>query len=111
MKTNKKNLKVFMLSLGLATGLLLPVAAMAQAEGGGVFGKGAMPDAEPQHGMFGNRSQGGYSVATEQFGSGTSGAYNIGTEQFGQNAPLGSGLFIMAAAGAAYALKKRKKNN
>lgn len=111
MKTNKKNLKVFMLSLGLATGLLLPVAAMAQAEGGGVFGKGAIPDAEPQRGMFGNSLQSGYNVSTEQFGNGTNGTYNIGTEQFGQNAPLGSGLFIMAAAGAAYALKKRKKNN
>ena len=63
-------------------------------------------------GMFGLRSQGGgYSFFTEQIGSGGNGAFQIGTEPIGQEGPLGSGLFIMAAAGAAYAYSKRKKNN
>lgn len=51
----------------------------------------------------------GYSITTELFGS-DGGGYQIGTEQFGYDVPLGSGLFIMTAAGAAYALRKRKKN-
>ena len=53
----------------------------------------------------------GYSIFVEQFGGengGGTGGYNIGTEQFG-DAPLGSGLFIMAAAGAAYAFSKKRK--
>ena len=105
-----KNLKTLLFSLGLAAMTL--TANNLTAQNGGVFGKGTMPDAEqPRSGMFGSRSQLGYSVLTEQFGNGTTGGtYNIGTEQFGQNAPLGSGLFIMAAAGAGYALKKRKNN-
>jgi hypothetical protein len=110
MKIIKRNLKVIMLSLGLAAAMLPVTHASAQvinlldeyyeekdqANGGGLLRSGG--------------GSGGYSVSTEQFGNGTSGAFNIGTEQFGQNAPLGSGLFIMAAAGAAYALKKRKMN-
>ena len=97
------------LLLALAVGLLLPVAALAQ--GGGVFGKGAMPDEDPQRGMFGKSGQSGYNISTEQIGPGNNGPYQIGTEQLEPNAPMGSGLFIMAAAGTAYALKKRKKNN
>ena len=56
-----------------------------------------------------SRSSGGFNIGVEQFGGengGGEGGFNIGTEQFGT--PLGSGLFIMAAAGAAYAFKKRK---
>ena len=52
----------------------------------------------------------GFNIGVEQFGGengGGEGGFNIGTEQFG--APLGSGLFIMAAAGAAYAFSKKRK--
>jgi hypothetical protein len=67
--------------------------------------------------LFGRQNSGGgsssgYSIFVEQFGGengGGTGGYNIGTEQFG-DAPLGSGLFIMAAAGAAYAFSKKRKN-
>lgn len=113
MNTPRKKRKLLLApALIVAAGLLLPVSASAQTEGGGLFDKGAKPEAEPQRGMLGNRSQGsGYGIFTEQFGSEENGGYQIGTEQFGHDAPLGSGLFIMAAAGAAYALKKRKKNN
>ena len=66
--------------------------------------------------LFGRETSGGgsgsgYSIFVEQFGGengGGTGGYNIGTEQFG-DAPLGSGLFIMAAAGAAYAFSKKRK--
>jgi hypothetical protein len=53
----------------------------------------------------------GFNISVEQFGGengGGQGGFNIGTEQFG-DAPLGSGLFIMAAAGAAYAFSKKRK--
>ena len=107
----KKTLKPLAFSLGLAAMTLTANNLNAQ-NGGGVFGRGSMPDAEQHRGsMLGSGLQPGYNIATEQFGSNTNGGYQIGTEQFGNDAPLGSGLFIMAAAGAAYAFKKRKKNN
>ena len=68
--------------------------------------------------LFGRQNSGGgsssgYNIFVEQFGGengGGTGGYNIGTEQFGNDpAPLGSGLFIMAAAGAAYAFSKKRK--
>ena len=53
-------------------------------------------------------------ITTGQFGGNGSqggGNYGIGIGTFGQEppAPLGSGLFIMAAAGAAYAFSKKRK--
>ena len=58
-------------------------------------------------------STSGFNIGVEQFGGengGGQGGFNIGTEQFGdEEAPLGSGLFIMAAAGAAYAFSKKRK--
>ena len=106
-----------MLSLGLATMTLAANDLNAQT-GGGVFGKGGHEVAgESSSGFLDRSSSGiGYHISTEHFDNGgTNGTYHIGTQQFGQDveqpAPLGSGLFIMAAAGAAYALKKRKMNN
>ena len=61
--------------------------------------------------LRGDSGGSGYSIFVEQFGGengGGTGGYNIGTEQFG-DAPLGSGLFILAAAGAAYAFSKKRK--
>ena len=114
---NKRKLKSIVFSMVLAAGMLLPASASAQndARHGGLFGSfGWFKSEEEEVGMFGrggSLSEGGYGIFTEQFGSNTDGGYQIGTEQFGQDAPLGNGLFIMAAAGAAYAFKKRKKNN
>jgi hypothetical protein len=116
MKTNKK-LKTIALSLGLAAAML-PVANVSAQ---GVFGdlldnyydeldRGngrSMLMRESRDGGSGNS----FSISTEQFGGsegGGTGGFNIGTEQFGT--PLGSGLFIMAAAGAAYAFSKKRKN-
>ena len=110
MNKPRKKRKHLAPTLLMAAGLLLSVSASAQNEGGGLFGKGGMSDTGSQRGMLRGSLQGGYNISTEQFGSDANGGYQIGTEQFGQDAPLGSGLFIMAAAGAAYALKKRKMN-
>ena len=57
-----------------------------------------------------NGAIGGYNVGTQGFGSDVYGGYNIGTQQFGQDLPLGEGLLVMAAAGAFYAARKRKKD-
>lgn len=103
----KRKRKIVTLLLAIS---LLPAMAFAQ-QGGGVFGRGKTPDAVDNNGSMGRGALGGYNISTEQFGSDANGGYQIGTEQFGHDAPLGSGLFIMAAAGAAYAIKKRKKNN
>ena len=117
MKINKKKLKSIVFSMVLAAGMLLPVSAMAQEDGrgGGLFGLfGLFNSEEAEVGMLGRgdaSSEGGYGIFTEQFGQNDNGSgFNIGTEQFGNDAPLGSGLFILAAAGAGYALKKRKSN-
>lgn len=103
---SKKTLKALVLSIGLAA-MTFPLDAQVINHG---LLKNPYKEQSGTGAMLKHRSQGGYNVSTEQFGSGTNGVYNIGTEQFGNDAPLGSGLFIMAAAGAAYALKKRKMN-
>ena len=113
----KKTLKCLVLSLGLVTMTLAANDLNAQT-GGGLFGKGGQEGAgESQSGLLDRSSGIGYHISTEHFDNGgTTGTYHIGTQQFGQDvdeeeAPLGSGLFVMAAAGAAYAFKKRKMNN
>ena len=113
---NNKNLKSIVLSLALAAMMLAANNLNAQT-GGGVFGKGGHEVAgEWSSGLLDRSGSGiGYHIWTSPFDNGgTSEMYHIGTQLFGQSvnqpAPLGSGLFIMAAAGAAYALKKRKMN-
>lgn len=106
---NKLKEKTLLLTLALSAVLLLPMGASAQT-GGGVFYRGDKAENTHNVSMMNRGATGGYNISTENFGSGTNGGYQIGTEQFGQDAPLGSGLFIMAAAGAAYAFSKRKKN-
>ena len=56
---------------------------------------------------------GGYNLYNQLFGSDVIGGYELYNQTFGQDneeAPLGSGLLILTAAGAGYALKKRKNN-
>ena len=120
MKTTKK-LKTIALSLGLAAAML-PVANVSAQ---GVFGdlldnyydeldRGngrSMLMRESRDGGSGNS----FSISTGGFGSdgsGTGGNYGISIGLLGSDppAPLGSGLFIMAAAGAAYAFSRKRKN-
>lgn len=110
MNENSKKRKALALSLALAAMLSAPVAASAQGGDRGLLGRG-QEAAEDGHsrGML-NGSSGGYSLFNQQFGSDQNGGYELHNQTFGQDAPLGSGLLILAAAGAGYALKKRKSN-
>ena len=111
MKKNK-SLKAIVLTLGLAT-LVLPLDAQ-------VFNRGQKQPYKVQSktdGSLMNRSTvggGGFAIHPQTFFDGENYGYNLfnGTfEDVTPNiSPLGSGLFIMAAAGAGYALKKRKDN-
>ena len=123
MKTTKK-LKTIALSLGLAAAML-PVANVSAQ---GVFGDmldNYYAEKEAQSSQGGGallrgsetRSGNSFSISTGGFGSdgsGTGGNYGISIGLLGsdppQPAPLGSGLFIMAAAGAAYAFSRKRKN-
>ena len=123
---NTKKRKAAVLFLGLAALMVPSTTLMAQYDGnGGLFGKGAETEAGASNGIFMSATDAsnglfmllkggtgtGFNISVEQFGGengGGQGGFNIGTEQFG-DAPLGSGLFIMAAAGAAYAFSKKRK--
>ena len=92
MKT-QKTLKALVLSLAIAIGVLLPAKMVAQTDG---FFQGYTQD-------YTDRASSVY-FTNEQFGQ----TYHEFTnETFGT--PLGSGLLIMAAAGGAYALIRRKR--
>ena len=104
------NKKAIVLTLGLAT-LTLPLDAQ-------VFKHGRHQPYKEQsntNGSLMNRSTGGggYFIHSQTFFDGENYGYNLNNGTFQDvtpEAPLGSGLFIMAAAGAGYALKKRKDN-
>lgn len=104
-KRKKKNLAF---SLLLAAGMLLPSHLPAQEQNdrpGGLFGETA-PTASDGLMRRNEGTAGGYFTG-QGFGA-TSG--NITGQTFG--APLGSGLFVMLAAGAGYAtMKSKKKQN
>ena len=112
---NTKKRKAAVLFLGLAALMVPSTTLMAQYDGnGGLFGLGNKAESGVQRdgGLLGSPLGigTGFKISVEQFGGengGGQGGFNIGTEQFG--APLGSGLFIMAAAGAAYAFSKKRK--
>ena len=112
MKTTRC-LKTVAFALGLAAMMVPATTLNAQGRPGGLFGTNA-PTEGSAGPLMGDRSGGtgsGFNIGVEQFGGengGGQGGFNIGTEQFG-DAPLGSGLFIMAAAGAAYAFSKKRK--
>ena len=114
MKTTK-SLKTVAFALGLAA-MGLTAGNLNAQTGGGLFGKGPETETGASNESFMRASGGtgtGFKISVEQFGGengGGEGGFNIGTEQFGdEDSPLGSGLFIMAAAGAAYAFSKKRK--
>lgn len=109
------SLKTIALSLGLAA-MGLTAGNLNAQTGGGLFGRGAETEAGASNENF-MRTTGAnsFNITTGQFGGdggSTGGNYGINIGLFGQEppAPLGSGLFIMAAAGAAYAFSKKRKN-
>ena len=129
----KRN-KLIVFSLVLAAMLLLPMNSTAQYDGNGL---GIQPWFES--GMLGRENEFEYQYDENQFGiqpwfgtsllgrqdapeesyylnlinqllgSDSEGGYVLYNQAF--DVPLGSGLFILTAAGAGYALKKRKSNN
>lgn len=114
MKTTK-SLKTVAFALGLAAMTLPATTLNAQGRPGGLFGTNA-PTEQPQGGLMGVRSGNStsFNIGTGQFGgdggsSESNFGINIGTMGQEPPAPLGSGLFIMAAAGAAYAFSKKRK--
>ncbi len=113
---NTKKRKAAVLFLGLAALMVPSTTLMAQYDGnGGLFGLGNKAEAGASNGSF-MRASGAnsFNITTGQFGGDagqTGGNYGISIGTMGQDppAPLGSGLFIMAAAGAAYAFSKKRK--
>ena len=126
---NTKKRKAAVLFLGLAALMVPSTTLMAQYDGnGGLFGKGAETEAGASNGIYMSatdasnglfmlaKGANSFDITTGQFGGNggqAGGNYGIGIGTFGQDppqpAPLGSGLFIMAAAGAAYAFSKKRK--
>ena len=121
-----KSLKAIVLSMALTAGMLSSANATAQEADrpGGLFGGGSFFDEFV--GLFAdnddlgeqNRTAFGFDISTGLFGGNggeAGGNYGINIGTMGQNppppeeTPLGSGLFIMAAAGAAYAFSKKRK--
>lgn len=110
---SKKRTLVF--SLLVAAGMLLSTNLSAQEQGrpGGLFGKSSTPS----YGMMGRGSGSAEGNLTGQGFGATNGNLtgqgfgatdgNITGQTFGT--PLGSGLFIMFAAGVGYATLKTKK--
>ena len=118
-----KSMKTIALSLGLAAMLVPSTTLNAQYDGSrGVFGRGEAAEESASRGntVLSPQNSGGvgtgFNITTGQFGGDggqAGGNYGISIGTMGQDppqpAPLGSGLFIMAAAGAAYAFSKKRK--
>lgn len=103
MKTRMKTLKAFVLFLGL---LMLTATQMnAQNKGGGLFGMGPSGEASPHRSLL---NPSGGNITNQTYGSDADG-FGITNQTYGLDAPLGSGLLIMAVAGACYAGMKRNK--
>jgi len=105
---NKFNKKTLLLTLALSAVLLLPMGVSAQ-KGGGIFYRGDKAENVDNVSMMNRGATGGYNLNNQNFGSN---GYELHNQTFGQETtPLGGGLLILVAAGAGYALKKRKNNN
>lgn len=76
--------------------LLLPFGANAQTSQGGLFNTDFYNDQTERQGMLQNRDV----VIT----------WTLTNQTFGQDAPLGSGIAILLAAGAGYAVVRRKRS-
>ncbi len=78
-------------------------------KGGGIFYRGDKAENVDNVSMMSRGATGGYNLNNQNFGSN---GYELHNQTFGQETtPLGGGLLILVAAGAGYALKKRKNNN
>ena len=125
MKNDEKTLKTLAFSLGLVVLLLSATNLNAQDSGSrGLFNRGmAYNKDEEEQDSRGLMNRGadegeGFHLFNQQFGTDEEGGFELQNQTFGQDdegetddAPLGSGLLILTAAGAGYALRKRKNND
>lgn len=90
----KRKKKALVLSAAMAVALSLPVGVSAQD---GLFQRGASTEVEreTEAGMLCQRNE-------------ASGVIN--NQTFGQPVPVGSGIIVLLAAGAGYAVLKRKED-
>lgn len=93
MHKQKNKTRINALLLAVAGGLALLPTAMAQPDGGGLFGMGNGPEAA--NGSLLN-------------GQNRDGVFNVGNEPFGT--PIGDGVIILVAAGLGSAALKSKQN-
>ena len=110
-----KSLKTITLSLGLAALMFQAETVDAQVINRGLLQNPYKEQGKQNGALMRSGSGSTYNITTGQFGGNggqTGGDYGISIGVLGQDppAPLGSGLFIMAAAGAAYAFSKKRKN-
>jgi len=96
-----KTVKAFVLFFGLSMLTAIPLNAQYS---GGVFGKGYAEE-NPSRGML---NPSGSNITNQTYGADADG-FGITNQTYGQDAPLGSGMLIMAVAGACYAGMKRNK--
>ena len=95
MKQSKKTLKAFVLSMAMAVLLLLPLTMTAQYD-------------ESRYGLqpwFGSSMMG-----KENGGGNRDEGVGLGGAENENPTPVGSGIAILTAIGAGYALLKRKEN-
>ena len=126
MKNDEKTLKTLAFSLGLVVLLLSATNLNAQDNNGnrGLFNRGTDYEKdEKEQDSRGLMNRGadegeGFHLFNQQFGTDEEGGFELQNQTFGQDdegetddAPLGSGLLILTAAGAGYALRKRKNND
>ena len=110
-----KSLKTITLSLGLAALMFQAVTVDAQVINRGLLQNLYKEQGKQDGALMRSGSGSTYNITTGQFGGDggqAGGNYGISIGNLGENppsGPLGSGLFIMAAAGAAYAFSKKRK--
>ena len=112
MRNIKTSKKLSIMAMVMA--LSIPIAASAQ---GGLFqhGEWLWVQRDGSTALFSNHAFGdpldGSDVTNETFGNPTEGV-DVTNQTFGEDAPIGSGLFILLLAGAGYAtMKSNKRNN
>ena len=85
-----------MKKLALTIAIVLGLSMTTFADGGGLFQRGASP--EQENGIYGNRTT----------GAGTPALPAHGLEN-NQDAPLGTGIAILAVLGGAYLVGKKRR--
>jgi hypothetical protein len=110
---NKTRKKTIAFSLGLAMAILSATSVQAQGILGDLLDEYYAEKDQQSNNSGGVMGRGTVTVGVDRTGQGSGATYgDITGQTFGENTPLGSGLFVLLAAGAGYAsMKSRKKQN